>query len=230
VLTWVAIAALAGTLLLAGRWVLAPRDSLGRSISFPIVSVTLLAVVGTGALVPVVLHQRLEGRLSSVASSEVGAPVAVHCQSIGQEMVDVGSELGYVRYGPDGVPEHATLIKHPQCGDLSAYLHSDKTAPSLDQVIAVHVLTHESQHMAGQTSEARAECQAVQRDAQTAQLLGATADQARALARRYWTEVYPRMGDDYRSADCAPGGPLDEHLPDAPWSVPDLGMTAEGAA
>jgi hypothetical protein len=220
VLTWVAIGALAGALLLTGRWVLAPRDTLGRSISFPVVSVTLLAVAGSAAMVPVVLHQRLERRLSSVASSEVGAPVTVHCQSVGQEMVDVGPELGYVRYGPGGVPEHATLIKHAQCGDLSAYLHSDKAAPSLDQVIAVHVLTHEAQHMAGQTSEARAECQAVQRDAQTAQLLGATTAEADALARRYWLVVYPRMGDDYRSPDCAPGGALDEHLPDAPWSVP----------
>jgi hypothetical protein len=220
VLTWLAIGALAGALLLTGRWVLSPRDSLGRSISFPVVSVALLVVAGSGALVPVVLHQRLERRLASVASTEVGAPVTVHCQTVGQEMVDVGSELGYVRYGADGVPEHATLIKHAQCGDLSAYLHSDKAAPSLDQVIAVHVLTHEAQHMAGQTSEASAECQAVQRDAQTAQLLGATADQARALAARYWSEVYPRMGDDYRSRDCAPGGALDEHLPDAPWSVP----------
>jgi len=223
VLTWFAGGLLGAAAVLAGRWTLRRTDGLGRSVAFPVVSVALLGVVGTACFVPVVLHRRLEHRLDTVASALVGAPAVVHCQSVGQEMVDVGSELGYVRWGPDGVPEHATLIKHAQCGDLSAYLRSDKRAPSLDQVVAVHVLTHEAQHMAGQTSEAAAECQAVQRDARTATLLGATTAEADELARRYWTEVYPRMGEDYRSADCAPGGALDEHLPDPPWSVPVSG-------
>jgi hypothetical protein len=57
----------------------------------------------------------------------------------------------------------------------------------------------------------------VQRDARTAQLLGASPTDARALAVAYWRTVYAGMPDGYRSADCAPGGPLDEHLPDAPW-------------
>ena len=132
----------------------------------------MLVVVGAGLLVPVVRHHRLEQRLAVAASELVGAPVQVHCQTAGQEFVDAGAELGWVRYGPDGVPEHATLIKRAQCGDLSAYLRSDKTAPTLDQVIAVHILSHEARHMAGQTSEGVAECGAVQRDAQTAELLG----------------------------------------------------------
>ena len=123
----------------------------------------------------------------------------MHCQTAGQEFVDAGAELGWVRYGPDGVPEHATLIKRAQCGDLSAYLRSDKTAPTLDQVIAVHILSHEARHMAGQTSEAVAECGAVQRDAQTAELLGADPDQALRLARTYWRAVYPRLSEDYLS-------------------------------
>jgi hypothetical protein len=82
----------------------------------------------------------------------------------------------------------------------------------------VHVLTHESMHMRGLTDEAAAECAAVQRDAMTARLLGADATAATALARSYWTQMYPRMSDDYRSGECTPAGPLDEHLPDAPWS------------
>ena len=127
---------------------------------------------------PVVRHHRLEQRLADAASQLVGAPVQVHCQTAGQEFVDAGAELGWVAYGPDGVPEHATLIKRAQCGDLSAYLGSDKTAPTLDQVIAVHILSHEARHMAGETSEGVAECEAMQRDAQTAELLGADRDQA----------------------------------------------------
>ena len=33
----------------------------------------------------------------------------------------------------------------------------------------------------------------------------------------YWGDVYPLMPDGYRSADCRPGGTLDDGLTDAPW-------------
>lgn len=57
----------------------------------------------------------------------------------------------------------------------------------------------------------------MQRDAQTARLLGASEPAAKALAWLYWRTVYPQMPDDYRDAGCAPGGTLDEKLPTSPW-------------
>lgn len=227
-LTWCATGLVAAAVLLAGRWTLRRRDGLGRARPFPTVSVVLLLGLGLAAAVPVVRHHRLESRLSAVASVLVGQPVRVHCQTTGAEMVDVGAELGWVSYGPDGRPEHATLIKHAQCGDLAAYLGSDHADPSDAEVVAVHVLSHEARHMAGTTSEALAECQAVQRDAETARLLGATDVQGAELARRYWRTVYPRMSADYVSGDCAGGGPWDERLPGAPWAAP--GPAASGSA
>jgi len=180
--------------------------------------VLVLAGVGAGLLVPVWRHARLEHRLDAVASALVGVPVVVHCQTAGQELLDVGSELGRVAAGPDGRPERVTLIKRAPCRALAAYLRSAKDHPSPDEVVAVHVLSHEARHMAGERSEGRAECQAMQRDAHTAELLGADPAQARALARAYWTDVYPRMHDDYRSGDCAAGGRLDEQLGAGPWA------------
>jgi hypothetical protein len=216
-LTWIA----AGLLLTAAvgttRWWLRRVDSLGRAKPFPVFSVAILLVVGAGLLVPGVRHHQLEDRLAGVAGILVGHPVVVNCQTAGKEFVDVGSELGYVRYGRDGVPERATLIKHAQCTDLSRYLRSHGDHADDGQVVAVHVLTHEAMHMAGITDEARAECLAVQRDAKTARLLGASPKAAANLARRYWREFYPRMSDDYRSAECRPGGALDQGSPDAPW-------------
>jgi len=91
--------------------------------------------------------------------------------------------------------------------------------PGDDEVVAVHVLTHESMHIRGLTDDAAAECAAVQRDAMTARFLGADLAAAAALAHRYWTRMYPQMLDGYRSGGCAAEGPLDEHLPDAPWAV-----------
>jgi hypothetical protein len=141
----------------------------------------------------------------------------IRCQSIGGAALDVGVELGYVRFGPDGVPEPEALIKRDQCADLAAYARAGRDGPSRDQIIAVHVLTHEAMHMRGVAAEAAAECAAVQRDAATARLLGAAPEQARALAGAYWAKVYPAMPPEYRSARCGAGQSMDEGLPDAPW-------------
>ncbi len=219
-LVWSAVGLLAAALGLAARWLLRRQDRLGRPVPFPAVSVVALLLVGAALLVPAVRHHRLEQRLAAVASALVGASVAVHCQGAGQEFVDAGAELGYVRYGADGVPEHATLLKRGQCGELAGYLDSAKSSPTRGQVVSVHVLTHEAMHMAGETAEAVAECRALQRDAETAELLGATPRQARLLAEAYAREVFPLMPDDYRSTECVPGGALDERLTPSPWSEP----------
>jgi hypothetical protein len=222
-LAWFAGALLAAAVVAATRWWLTRVDPLGRPRPFPVFSVAALALVGGGLFVPVLRHAQLENRLESVASHLVGAPVTVHCQSVSKELMDVGAELGYVRYGADGVPEHATLIKRAQCKDLARYLGSDHHNPSAAEVLAVHVLTHEAMHMAGSTAEDRAECLAVQRDAETARLLGASPEDASVLSQTYWRTVYPRMPDGYRTADCRPGGSLDRGSPDAPWLVPATG-------
>jgi hypothetical protein len=215
--TTLSVLALLAALVVTGRWWTRRYDALGRPRSFPYLGVGLLVALAVGVAVPTYLRHREEDRLSSVATQLAGVEAKVHCQTIGGEMVDLGSELGWVRWGPDGVPEHQTLIKRGPCRALHAYMASSKQQPSDDEVVAVHVLTHESMHMRGLTSEAQAECAAMQRDARTARLLGADEAAARALTHRYWTQMYPQMPDDYRSGDCLGGGPLDEHLPDAPW-------------
>ena len=67
-------------------------------------------------------HDRFEDQLSRVATKLVGAKAIVHCQSLGGSLVDASADLGFVRWGPDGIPEHATTIKHDQCGYLQKYL------------------------------------------------------------------------------------------------------------
>ncbi|GEK23256.1 hypothetical protein [Cellulomonas xylanilytica] len=198
------------------RWLRRRVDVLGRIAPFPAISVGLSLALALGCAVPMALEAWLEHRLEAAASEVAGVPVQVDCQSLGQAFVDVGQELGYVRWGPDGVPERSTLIKVRVCNDLRAWLASSTSDPTLDQVVAVHVLTHETMHMVGIVNEARTECAAVQRDAATAVALGASPAQAQALAVRYWTEVYPRMPSDYRGG-CGPGGEHDEGRPGAPW-------------
>jgi len=217
VLAWLSVALGATALAVSLRWVLTRVDALGRVRPFPTISVGMTAVAAIGCLIPVLLHARLEHRLAATASVLAGHPVDVHCQTLDQSWVSAHGELGYVEVGPDGRPQRRTVIALQACDDLSGWLGSDRRTPTRDQVIAVHVLTHEAMHMAGELDEARAECLAVQRDALTARLLGDTPAQALALARQYWRTVYPQLPDDYRSSDCGPGLPLDAHLPDAPW-------------
>lgn len=216
-LTWLAVALAGGAVALGGSWGLRRSDVLGRPRPFPWVSVALLAALALVAAVPGAVRAAQERRLGTAASALAGARVEVRCQTLGGAFVDAGPELGYVRWRADGSPEPWTLLKRDQCRHLAAYLRSDKRRPSRDQVVAVHVLTHEAMHLAGRLGEADAECAAVQRDARTARLLGAPAADAARLAATYWHELYPAMPDGYRSPECRPGGTLDEGLPDAPW-------------
>ncbi|WP_456823673.1 hypothetical protein [Cellulomonas sp. P5_E12] len=201
---------------LAVRWVLHRVDALGRVAPFPKISVGLSLALALSCAVPLAVQGWVESRLERAAVAVAGGPVTVHCQGLGQAFLDLGPELGFVRWGTDGVPERSTLIKRSPCAHLRAWLWSATSHPTLDQVIAVHVLTHETMHMVGITDEAHAECAAVQRDAAMAQALGASPVEAAALAHRYWTEVYPRMPDGYMGG-CGAGGAYDEGLPSPPW-------------
>ena len=198
------------------NWASHRRDSLGRERDLPVLSVTALVLIAVVAAVPGARRQVEERRLARVASVLAGKHVSVHCQDGAAAFVDAGSELGYVAFDQNGVPEPKTLIKREQCQLLNSYL-KHRGDPSYDEVVAVHVLTHESMHMRGETTESTAECQAVQRDVVTAHELGATPEQALALAHEYWTQVYPRMPDGYFTRSCGPGEDLDEKLDTAPW-------------
>ena len=216
-LTALAALTAVSAVVVAGRWYRTRVDAIGRLTPFPTLWVSVLIILAVLAATPGVLRARLEHRLSAVASAVAGRAVHVRCQALGGAFVDAGAELGYVQYRADGTPVDWTLLKRDQCNDLADYLASNKRAPSIKQLIAVHVLTHEGMHLAGITVEALAECAAMQQDAYTARLLGASAGDAHALAVQYYERVYPRMAEDYRSADCRPGGDLDENSEDAPW-------------
>ena len=216
---WIGLALFVAAAAVAARWWTARYDSLGRARSFPWFSTGFFVVLGIAAVTPWFLRIQLEHRLSDAASEIVGVSVEVHCQAFGGAFVDVGAELGYVAFGPNGIPERSTLIKRNQCRDLSAYLRSTKRAPSEAQIVAVHVLTHEAMHMSGLTDEKETECLAVQHDYEMARLLGAPEASARYLAVSYWQGIYPRMSTEYQSEECGPGGALDNGVQQAPWAI-----------
>jgi len=154
---------------------------------------------------------------SSVATQIAGRPVTMQCQRLTGALFDATSELGYVQFDASGQPFDTGHLERDACNNLRSYVHSDKQWPTLDQVIAVNVLTHESEHLAGVRVEAEAECASMQRLVDVAGWLGATDQQAGALADRYATEVYPRMPTDYRSEDCSQDGAWDKTPGDGVW-------------
>jgi hypothetical protein len=217
---WISVSLFVCAVVIARPWWGGRRvDALGRARSFPLFSVAALVLLGIAALTPWFLRVRLEHRLSGAASTIVGSSVEVHCQTAGETFTDAGADLGYVAFGPDGVPERRTTIKWEQCRALASFAHSKGVVASRDEMIAVHVLTHEAMHMSGVRSEAESECRAMQRDARMARLLGAEGSDARYLASWYWHTVYPHMSPAYRSEDCGPGQALDAGLPDPPWGT-----------
>jgi hypothetical protein len=217
VLQYIAVACALAALALFIRWL--QQRGVREHAPFPAISISSCVVLAVVATLPIVDRVTLESRLSHASSTLLGTHVEVDCQTLTGSALDMGNELGFVKWGVGGVPERKTLIKHQQCNDLHSYLNSSMQHPSAAQILAVHVLTHESMHMSGIKVEYIAECDAMQRDTAMAEIMGAKPAAAHSLAVTYWLTVYPNMPDGYRSADCRPGGSLDLHLPDAPWAA-----------
>jgi len=205
---WIAVALLAGSLAAAVRHAMGHKHSI---------------------LIPLLLLPALflgwqewgfradQERFSDVASHIAGRDVRIECQRFSGALVDATAESGYVAFSADGIPADVGRLERDTCNNLRDWMHSDKVNPTLKQVMAVHVLGHEAYHLAGIRNEAQTECEAMQRLDEVAVSLGATREQARMLAERYDSEVYPHMPNSYRSNNCVEGGTMDVAPEDPVW-------------
>ena len=100
------------------------------------------------------------------------------------------------------------------CKRLRNYL-KDPLYAEWQDLYALHVLTHETMHVAGEYNEPRADCQAYQRNHKMAELLGVRPDIAALNGRYLHRHRSPKH--DYYSPACEPGGGFDEKLPHAVW-------------
>jgi hypothetical protein len=170
-----------------------------------------------------------EQRLSAIASQIAGREVEVHCPGPISRLIGWDIVEGSVRFDADGTPHDETNIRKTSCAELDA-LAEGRRAKELEcvartnlacgrhgreTVMAVDVLAHESWHLRGVIDEAETECRSLQTMAWTAQQLGATPEQGRALARAQYDGMYQEMPAQYRSGGCADGGPLDLRPEDA---------------
>lgn len=210
-LLYVLVALLALLLWLGSAWLGADRTR--RPITVGLL--LLVFVVGVWREAG---HQLAEHRYTKVSRALTGIDdVKVRCGRLTDAFFDVGVFKGWVAYGPDG-PSRLAEITWDTCRDLRKW-ERDPDDAEIEGKVAVHVLTHEAMHLAGHTNEAAAECYAVQYDARAAQLLGASRPTAHRLAVDYLVFLYPRMRDDYRSAECVADGTLDLEPGDGTWPV-----------
>ena len=154
----------------------------------------------------------LERRLGEVASLVAGRSVQVRCEDFPE---GDGQEPGGVVLLHGGEPADYTRIRPDVCTQLLKFMRAPER-PTGASAVALDVLAHESMHLHGIPQENVAECYAMQAVPRVARALGASEPEGRTLARVLFGLNYPHMPPEYRSADCRPGGRLDQH-PGGGW-------------
>lgn len=134
--------------------------------------------------------------------------ISVHCISLISGII-YNRYAGFVTGGEPDI-----YLQGDTCEDLRSFLWDPKGA-SLSEQYALHVLTHETMHVAGILNEQKADCAAFQRNHNMAILLGVEESVAKVTAMEIHGQRSPRH--PYYTKDCEPDGSLDERLPGAVW-------------
>jgi hypothetical protein len=162
---------------------------------------------------------RIEGRLSAGAGWITARNVQVRCWSaadwrrLGVEWLAHGVTIGDAAAYAD--PNNGRVHLAPKtCASFVSFLYrkarpSTGTAAHKSLAYAVVTLGHESQHVAGVDSEARAECYGQQRVRPLAEVLGASKAYAAGLTEYAWRVLYRLLPPAYKHRSCRDGGPWD---------------------
>lgn len=189
-------------LVLAGLTVRAVVRLVRRSASFQGIAVAALvlwSVLLVAAGFFEVRHHHAQAAATQATRMASGDPGArAVCARTGADWMDLSGTLGFVRYDD----QRTSRLRASTCAALGSYLWGSQESPTLQEVVAVHVVSHEAQHVAGEFDEGVAECLAMRWDVRVAESFGASEEQAQALAARYLTEVYPYQREGY-VRDCS---------------------------
>lgn len=172
---------------------------------------------------------RIEPLYSRVASDIAGRSVEVRCWS-GEDWLERTEEVA------------AWADREMALGPWSAYVSWDKERANLAPAVchslgqwayerrwpedrrdayyfawSVKALAHETQHLRGVESEAKAECYGLQTMREVGTGLGLGDEYAQSLADYAWLYIYPRARGDYSSEECHDGGELDLRPDSSVW-------------
>ena len=187
----------------------AVRGSYGER--FDVYFFTMVVLAAVAAILPI-RHMLFEHRLAVAAEQLIGhEQVIVDCNSYFDSIFHLGA-AGFV-YRGSGVIN----LEVRTCDRLRDYL-DNPSAAGPNERYSLHVLTHEAMHVAGVYDEILTDCKAFQRNHKTASLLGVAGNIAVWHAREIHRSRSPQH--PYYSAECEPGGPMDDKLPGAVWKGP----------
>jgi hypothetical protein len=163
-------------------------------------------------------QRRNEHRLAAVASEIAGRDVDVHCPGLLARLADVSSHAGTVFFDEHGRPADFTDLDEETCSELDRFAEGKANSGEDTEIArALHVLAHESSHLAGIRDEAAADCYGLQRTAFVAESLGADPAEAERLARLALAQRTITAPVDYRSSECHDGGALDLDPASSAW-------------
>jgi hypothetical protein len=160
---------------------------------------------------------REQNRLADVATDLAGRHVDVRCPSFLSGLLDTHGEAGRVQFDEDGRPANHTdlspqtckALRHLEQVDFTCISRGDCAFEEFKAGWAAHTLAHEAFHLRGVQDEGVAECYALQNTAFVAERLGVATKAARNLQAWLFVKGYPNEPQEYHSADCYDGGPLD---------------------
>jgi hypothetical protein len=160
---------------------------------------------------------REQDALAAVASDLAGRTVGVRCPSFLSGLVDTHGEAGRVRFDDSGRPADHTDLSPQTCKSLRHLDRVDFSCIDRDNcgyaefkaAWAAHTLAHEAFHLRGFQDEGVTECYALQNTAYVATRLGVRTRRAQQLQSWLYVDGYPNEPEEYHSARCYDGGPLD---------------------
>jgi hypothetical protein len=180
----------------------------------------LLLIVGALAAVGFARREARideQNTLASIASELAGRQVGVRCPSFLASLVDTRGEAGRVQFDASGRPGGYTDLSPDTCKALRHLDRIDFTCidrgtcgfEQFNAAWAAHTLAHEAFHLRGFQDEGVTECYALQNTAFVAERLGVPNEQAQKLQAWLYARGYPNEPEEYHSAQCYDGGPLD---------------------
>ena len=162
--------------------------------------------------------------LSSVASELARRSVTIRCEGVPGALMAAGGESGRTTF-VDGKPGDTAYLQDGVCETLHRYARETRSgfhcllpcAAPLEVAWSLNALAHESYHLAGVRNESETECYALQAIDFAAQRLGATPEQARAVAHFAYEQLPARMPRTYTSSKCRDRAAYDLRPSDPTW-------------
>jgi hypothetical protein len=192
-------------------------DSPNPEISVPyVIATALLAAAAAYTPIRYWFFERFLTEKAQILSESSKAHV--HCNTV----FDTFFDSNVFASGHASFETGRIVFQHPWCGRLMDHLRHPESS-SREELFSMQLFVHEAMHIRGERNEAKTECQAIQRYARGATLLGVSESTAKKNGLTHYMGSYKNragqgaFSSQYYTDECAPGKALDEKLTDSIW-------------